>query len=430
VKYRQTDTKVWATLLVFLSRLLCAISTHAQVDSAAQLSMFQIHPGPVQAESILLEGAALSPDGEQVAAAYFYRVSAGRPAVTALSVQIWNVGTQAPIASKQLSAGQASERNFAVEWRTFPDGFVQYCNNGLGIMVADPHGTLYYLNPQTLEILHATATNIGIDAISERVFCAANSPRAVLAAHGEVFDKGPYGNGLVRVYDLTSGTLVQEWDMTKDLYSFGDVAISPSGNEIAVSHVPTNSFGRSKAVQNLELFDVNTRKSTLQVKTGHLPGRITFAGETRVATDDTVMPQPFFPHPRIKLWDSSNGRLIREFGDPRNGARRFVGASSDGNVILGYIPKETTRTGGRDPSPNETLEQRFRLWDSGTGQTIVTSPPFLPNQHSVSRGHDEDLDPSLEVSDNGRAVIVFWKSPWWEITLVQIRIWILTRKKG
>ena len=41
--------------------------------------------------------------------------------------------------------------------------------------------------------------------------------------------------------------------------------------------------------------------------------------------------------------------------------------------------------------PLVTLLQRFRLWDAGTGQTIVTSPPFLP----ILR-----IDPSLELSAN------------------------------
>jgi hypothetical protein len=37
------------------------------------------------------------------------------------------------------------------------------------------------------------------------------------------------------------------------------------------------------------VFDVNTGKAVLQVKTGHLPGRISFVGENRVATVDTLL---------------------------------------------------------------------------------------------------------------------------------------------
>jgi hypothetical protein len=56
---------------------------------------------------------------------------------------------------------------------------------------------------------------------------------------------------------------------------------------------------------------------------------------------------------------------------------------------------------------NQTLEQRFRLRDAATGQAIATSPPLLPIERSTLTG----FDPSLQVSGNGRAVIVFWKSP-------------------
>jgi hypothetical protein len=285
VKHRGREAKIWAALLVFHCLLSCAIRALAQDDSSAKLSVVEIQPEP--APSAYLEGAALSPDGGQVAAA-FRRVGPGRPTEIALSVRIWKVGIQEPIALKQFSAGEKSEP--WTESQTRARGSVQYCDNGLGIMVAT-RGTLYYLNPQS-PVVHATATNSGGSAIPERVFCAANSPRAVIAVYAEAYCC------VARVYDLTSGTLIREWNLTKGS-SFGDVAISPSGNEIAVSHVDTNVLGRSKAAENLEVFDVNTGKVSLRVKTGHLPGRISFAGETRIATDDTLEPQPLLPHPEI-----------------------------------------------------------------------------------------------------------------------------------
>jgi WD40 repeat protein len=396
VKHRQSEANVRAALLVFLCLLSCAISAQAQDDSSPKLSMVEIRPE--SAPGVYLEGAALSPDGGQVAAA-FRRVGPGPNSEIAVSVRIWNVGTNEPIVSKELSSGDKSTPSDSF---TRARGFVQYCDNGSGVMVA-VRGTLYYLNPQTLEVLHATATNIGDHPAPKQVLCAAKSPRAMVAGFA-----GAYCC-LVRVYGLTSGALLREWDMTKGRYPFGDVAISPSGNQLAVSYVPENSLGRSKAVENLELLDVNTGKVSLKVKTGHLPGRISFAGETRVATDDTLEPQPLLPHPEIRLWDLSDGKLLRTFGDPKLGARRFVGASSDGNVILGYIPKETLHSGGGIEGGlwNQTLEQRFRLWDADTGQTIATSPPLLPIESSTIEG----FDPSLQVSGNGRAVIVFWKSP-------------------
>jgi hypothetical protein len=415
VNHRQT---LRAVLLICIWPLLFLVGVFAQTSpsSSLQLSTFKtkVPAESFRGEFLWLVGAGLSPDGKQVAVAYFTRATPSPDAKFVLNLRIWKVGTQEPIAIKQISSEEAEPDLPLRNLSRHPEGFVQYCDHGSGIMVSDPHGTLYYLNPQTLEVLHATATNVPIresatpvNPTSERVFCAAESPRAVFAVYGGAFGNGPYRNGLVRVYALTSGTLIHEWNMRKHPYPFGDAAISRSGNQIAVSRVPENSAGRAKDVQNLELFDVGSAELTLQVKTGHLPGRIVFAGENRIATDDTVVPQPFFPHPKIKLWDASNGKLIGEFSDPQVGARRFVGASRDGSVILGF-PKEVLRTERFSGFWNETLEQRFRLWDAATGKTIATSPLIFPNLNST-KDRNEEVDPSLELSGNGQAVLVFWK---------------------
>jgi hypothetical protein len=69
--------------------------------------------------------------------------------------------------------------------------------------------------------------------------------------------------------------------------------------------------------------------------------------------------------------------MIREFGGPEVGARRFVGASTDGKVLLRHIPKEMSRTVGFDGTREMhrlPLLQRFRLGHAVTGQTIASSP--------------------------------------------------------
>ena len=91
---------------------------------------------PESAPGVYLEGAALSPDGGQVAAA-FRRV--GPHSEIAVSVRIWNVGTNEPTVSKELSSGEKSTPS---ESFTRARGFVQYCDNGSGVMVA-ARGTLY-----------------------------------------------------------------------------------------------------------------------------------------------------------------------------------------------------------------------------------------------------------------------------------------------
>ncbi len=398
--------KIWCALLCAFA---LAMDVFAQDQTSAPLSEFQIQTQSFPAG--VLTAAALSPDGSSVAGVFVNLTGrAPGPFDVTVTVKIWKVGTQDPIVTKQIFAGQ--DYDAVSDWKPWwgaPYSFAHYCDGGAGIMVVAPRGKFFYLDPHTLDILDATATNIGVRAGRRRAACAANSPRAVLAAYGGPIGNEGYGNGLIRAYDLRSGAVLQEWDMTQSSENFGDVAISPSGNAIAVSHVPINFWGFAKAIQNLTVFDVNTGKAALQVKTGHLPGRISFVGENRVATDDTLLHQPLMPRPTIRLWDSSNGKFIREFGDAANGARRFVGASSDGSVILGYIPTEKLRSGGFSTGLwGETVEQRFRMWDTTTGQTLATSPLLLPIMRAWPIGN---LDPSLEVSANGRTVIVFWESP-------------------
>ena len=98
-----------------------------------------------------MASAALSPDGERVAVIFVRpRWAVADQTDNGVSVRIWNVGTKEPIAARQLSV-RGVDASLAV-WESNVGTFVHYCENGLGIMVADPVGTLSYLNPQTLVI--------------------------------------------------------------------------------------------------------------------------------------------------------------------------------------------------------------------------------------------------------------------------------------
>lgn len=399
---------------MFLSPLLCAISTHAQDDSVP-LGMFQI-----PAVGLTAKSAALSPDGKQVTVVYFKHTGIVMPGPSEIMVnlRLWKVGMPEPIASAQVSA-RREDGEVEDTYGDVGSAYVQYCNGGLGIMLAELDGTLHFLNPQTLGELHATATNMTkttsvplfINLRHMRAHCAVNSSRAVAAVFGGFVgaDTGhPQRDPVIkiRVYDLSSGALVREWNLSGK--SFEDVAISPSGNEIAVSRRPFDRRGNPKGPDEVELFDVSTGNSTLQVKAGNRSNRITFAGETRVATVED--PDMWSRHPTIKLWDASNGNLIREFGAGRLGARRWVGASSDGKVILGYTPKETLGTN----SLITTSDRRFRLWDAATGQTIATSPPTYPE---LTSHNCYSCKPGLELSANGNAVAVFAPWRWFELPI-------------
>jgi tetratricopeptide (TPR) repeat protein len=104
VNRRQKETEVWAALLVFLCSLPCAINARARGNSSPQLSTFQIPLPP----GLAVGGAALSPEGERVAVAFVpHRRALADQQDIVVSVRIWNVGTQEPIGSRQVSLRRA-----------------------------------------------------------------------------------------------------------------------------------------------------------------------------------------------------------------------------------------------------------------------------------------------------------------------------------
>jgi len=148
--------------------------------------MFEIPAGDLTSQS-----AALSPDGQQVVAVYFTRLFRSGPADIAVSLRLWKVGMPKHIASTQITA-RPDDDEVADAYGYVGAAYVQYCNNDSSIMLAGLDGTVRSLNPQTLEVLHATTTNMTATTHYTRMInikqmtahCAAESPRAVVAVFG------------------------------------------------------------------------------------------------------------------------------------------------------------------------------------------------------------------------------------------------------
>jgi hypothetical protein len=351
--------KVLATVAILLASLCPVIAQVPQSNAWPQINTFEITFGM----GGYVGGASISPDGRKVVAIYEPPFWSRNDDLVKSTIKLWNVGNSDPAATRQWIVKRAEVPGNL--WRSNQRSRIQYCDHGRGIMLADSFGTISFLDPQTLQLLRTVAANFAVDpnGARARVACAMNSPLALVAISGGL--TGPEGHKklddevTVKMFDLNLGTAVHEWSLHRSV-PVGDVAISPSGAQIAITYAPMNNLTqRPKAIPNLELFDAASGRTTLLVKTGHLPGGVSFVGESRVATADVILPG-IFGQAKIKVWDSTTGQLLTELADPKLGARRKVAASSDGSVILGYIPHELVTL---DREAETTLEQRFRLWD-------------------------------------------------------------------
>lgn len=385
----------FVALLIFCLALL-----GRQNNPGANLTKFSIEPGR------LFGGAAISPDGNYVAIAF--------PAVSKqqlpngrfdfeLELKLWDVHSSKWIASRQIVERSAQEK-VALKQEIGRPNDVQYCNQGQQIMMYDPAGTLYLLGAQALRLEHITDTDLSVDWLRGpplfwRVACARGNTRAAVAWWSDVGEG--YGGGLVRVYDLNTGALLQEWNFRDVPYTFGDLAISPDGKQLAVLHLMAGPEQRRGPKFNLDVFDVGTGQLSARILTRDSAGRVAFVGESYVATAVDTLPTAF-SKPKIKLWDLGNGEVVRQFGDPAVGAKYAVDASANGKVLAGFVYKDHVRFGWFVLEDEyEISEQRIGLWEVATGRTIAISPEMLPIINSP-------WPPELQVSASGNAVLVRW----------------------
>jgi len=142
-----------------------------------------------------------------------------------------------------------------------------------------------------------------------------------------------------------------------------------------------------------------------------------FAGEDQVAVvdsgdgdarqDTTERAQR---KPVIELFDIQRGAASESFGDPAEGARAVVQASSDGRVLLGYTGKEWIYREGAD-GYLQIARARFTIWDRQTGKVMAQSPGlqvFTTDYKMLDHAHTISWRPSIDYSQQGNAVLISW----------------------
>ena len=181
----------------------------------------------------------------------------------------------------------------------------------------------------------------------------------------------------IRVYDLTTGHLDREVTPPMGVGS-GGLAWSPDGTMLVFMWLPVHPGESLPAeVRNARIIEVASGHEVCSFNTGYVAGPIEFLSDSVVITASKNPDPRHFSDDTIKFWDVKTGRLLRQITSPDTGVRNAISVSSDGRRIMGYTGKERYDELTHD---NQVLEQRFRIWDSETGQVLVTSPAILPKE--------------------------------------------------
>jgi WD40 repeat protein len=213
-----------------------------------------------------------------------------------------------------------------------------------------------------------------------------------------------YRGGLLRIYDL--GTAKILWERRLFENEKGDfrqpvgLAWSPDDRKLAVTWVPV-VLGEPLPgdVHNLVLLDAATGETLLGINTGYVAGPVAFGANNTVMTASLNPDDKLLRKDTIKIWDADTGKLLREIPSPPGGVREQLQASADGRIVMGYVGRFKYNKWSHF---DETIDQRFRLWDALTGEVVATSPEILPLD-------PYSFEPRLRLSATGDLVLV-WRT--------------------
>ncbi|MHB8755675.1 MAG: WD40 repeat domain-containing protein [Candidatus Acidiferrales bacterium] len=212
--------------------------------------------------------------------------------------------------------------------------------------------------------------------------------------------------GIIRLYDLSTGNVIREWKIGAEATGVYGVAVSANGNRVAASWTPLSPSSDPERfippdMGNVRVMEVATGRVLTTMSTNYYAGPVLFGPNDTLLTGSINPDLRGYKYDSVKVWDARTGKLLREITNPRVGVHYRLSLSPDGKLLLGYIGTEKARENFVDIS-----SEQFEIWDFATGKAVATSPEIPPLFKTAP--HFGDFPPSLELSPDGRYVLLSW----------------------
>ena len=128
----------------------------------------------------------------------------------------------------------------------------------------------------------------------------------------------------------------------------------------------------------------------------------------------------FSAHQRIlRDWNFGEDKEGKELGRLGAETYRTFSASSDGKTVFGYAGMESyCQLCNQGLGETKVSDARFRIWDRVSGSLIAESPSVDVEKHScflaIGPGSCTAYErvPEMEMSDDGKAVLVYMPLSW------------------
>jgi WD40 repeat protein len=311
-----------------------------------------------------------------------------------------------------------SGRLRVIDWKVGPFGwvvFLRFSPDGRSLLFYDGASGMHVYRLDRGQPTEARVIDLGLSG--ERPYFqpvdvewAPDGRRVGVILSFKVFHQG-----VVRVYDVTTGALL--WERSADLVEMGGEAWSPDGRELAVTLLSGNpaSAYPPRDIPNLLILDGNSGRRLMGIRTGD------FAGPVCFGPGNTVLTAPLHFEPRgrdpshpdvVSVRDLATGRLLRKIASPGRDIHDGLQISQDGNVLLGYVGKEKSGFSLKALEYiDQVLDRRFQLFDFATGRVITTSPNLTSDgfcRQSTEVWRLDSTIPCLRLAPDGRRVLVYW----------------------
>jgi WD40 repeat protein len=366
--------------------------------------VYKLHKG--------VEACTFAPDGSHVALVYLthppgLRKSADELWTFGVHLALWDFKTGKVVEKRQWKYSEKSPQD---PW-SFSPIYIRFAADGQ---------RLVYLDAQAIRIF--SVPGYRLEAQIPFKWPAGRNPDGVIPWSLEGFSVTPDGSraavaitsavgatgGFVRVYSLPSGSVIRQWNLGSDAgaMSIYGAALSADGSRVAVSWTLLNPSSDPERfipsdVNNVRVMDVKTGGVIAGVSTNYYAGPVLFGPNDTLLTGSINPDRRGYKYDSVKVWDIRTGKLLREITNPDVGVHYRLSLSPDGKLLIGYIGTEKARENFVDIN-----SERFEIWDFATGKVVAQSPKIPPLFKTAP--HFGDFPPSLQLSPNGRYVLLSW----------------------
>ncbi len=188
---------------------------------------------------------------------------------------------------------------------------------------------------------------------------------------GAFIDPIQYLGGIVRVYDLDSGTQINEWEIPTGYVKGGTgLAWRQDGNALATAssdRTPCQSGGGTVYV-----FDLLTSQLITRIRVPNLVGDIAFgSGDTLYLANGSCAGYFGNRKPRLPIFNAVTAKKLGEIEFVDSGVRYYLTVSANRRALLGYVGREEMRWEFEDTL--EEIDHRFAVWDLATRRVLYIS---------------------------------------------------------